>query len=97
MRTMRRFSSCATPRGDVGSGVLPDLEAPTFTRVMLRVIAKDALFVNDSRAAYAQFAEDTGLLHIALNASKGERTYGSYQHPERQRLHQPPKGLAKPL
>jgi len=24
------------------------------------------------------FADHAGLLHIALNASKGERTYGSY-------------------
>jgi len=58
--------------------VLPDLEAPTFARVMRPVVAADALLVSDSRAAYAQFADDTGLLHIALNASKGERTYASY-------------------
>src|SRR6476660_6150915 len=30
------------------------------------------------RAAYGQFADQAGLLHIALNASKGERMYGSY-------------------
>ena len=58
--------------------VLPDLEAPTFVRVMKPVVAQDALLVSDGRAAYGQFADHAGLLHIALNASKGERTYGSY-------------------
>lgn len=58
--------------------VLPDLEAPTFARVMKPVVAQDALLVSDGRAAYGQFADHEGLLHIALNASKGERTYGSY-------------------
>ncbi len=58
--------------------VLPDLEAPTFARVMRPVVAADALLVSDGRPAYAQFADDAGLLHIALNASRGERTFGSY-------------------
>jgi transposase-like protein len=58
--------------------VLPDLEAPTFARVMGPVVARDALLVSDGRAAYAKFADDAGLLHIALNASAGERTFGSY-------------------
>ena len=42
------------------------------------VVANDALLVSDGRPAYAQFAERQGLLHISLNASQGERTYGSY-------------------
>lgn len=58
--------------------VLPDLEAPTFVRMMKSVVAQDALLVSDGRAAYGQFADQAGLLHIALNASKGERMYGSY-------------------
>jgi transposase-like protein len=58
--------------------VLPDLEASTFARVMKPVVAQDALLVSDGRAAYAQFADHEGLLHIGLNANKGERTYGSY-------------------
>jgi transposase-like protein len=56
--------------------VLPDLEASTFARVMKPVVAQDALLVSD--AAYGQFADHEGLLHIALNANKGERTYSSY-------------------
>ena len=58
--------------------VLPDLEAPTFARVMKPVVAHDALLVSDGRGAYGQFADHEGLFHIALNANKGERMYGSY-------------------
>jgi transposase-like protein len=58
--------------------VLPDLLAPTFARLLQPVVAGDALLVSDGRAAYGQFADVAGLLHISLNASKGERTYGSY-------------------
>ena len=47
-------------------------------RMLKSVVARDALLVRDGRAAYATFADHAGLLHIALNASKGERTYGSY-------------------
>ena len=58
--------------------VLPDLDGPTFARVLKPVVANDALLVSDGRAAYGQFADAAGLLHISLNASKGERTFGSY-------------------
>ena len=58
--------------------VLPEFEAPTFVRMMKPGVAQDALLVIDGRAAYGQFADHAGLLHIALNASKGWRTYGSY-------------------
>ena len=42
------------------------------------MVAPDALLVSDGRAAYGRFADEAGLLHIALNASAGERSYGSY-------------------
>ncbi len=58
--------------------VLPDLEGATFKRVLAPVVAPDALLVSDGRAAYGQFADGAGLLHISLNASAGQRTYGSY-------------------
>jgi hypothetical protein len=57
---------------------MPDLEGATFKRVLKPVLAPDALLVSDGRAAYGAFAEDAGLLHIALNARAGERVYGSY-------------------
>ena len=47
-------------------------------RVLKPVVAKDAVLFSDGRAAFAMFADQAGLLHIALNASKSERTYGSY-------------------
>ena len=40
-------------------------------------MAHDALLVSDGRAAYATFAGHAGIKHIALNASRAERTYGS--------------------
>lgn len=58
--------------------VLPNLEGSAFARVLKPVVAHDALLVSDGRAAYGQFADAARLLHISLNASKGERTYGSY-------------------
>lgn len=64
--------------GETTDQVLPDLEGSTFVRMLKSVVARDALLVSDGRAAYATFADHAGLLHIALNASKGERTYGSY-------------------
>ena len=42
------------------------------------VYCKDALLVSDGRAAYGQFADANGLLHIKLVTSKREYTYGSY-------------------
>jgi transposase-like protein len=58
--------------------VLPDLEGATFARVLKPVVARDALLVSDGRAAYGKFADAAGLLHISLNASNGERAFGSY-------------------
>ena len=65
--------------GATSDAMLPDLEAPTFARVMQPVVAHDALLVSDGRAAYDQFADHAnGLLHIELVTSKRECTYGSY-------------------
>ena len=58
--------------------VLPDLEGSTFARALLPVVAHDAMLVSDGRAAYGQFADAAGLLHISLNDSKGERVFASY-------------------
>ena len=58
--------------------VLPDLQGRTFQAFLTPVVAKDALLVSDGRAAYAQLADAAGILHIALNASAGERSFGSY-------------------
>ncbi len=65
--------------------VLPDLEGATFKRILMPVVASDALLITDGRVAYSQLADEAGLLHIALNASAGERTYVQLSHPEHQR------------
>ncbi len=41
-------------------------------------MAKDALLVSDGRAAYGQFADAANILHIAINASEGRHTFGTY-------------------
>lgn len=64
--------------GETTGHVLPDFEGATFVRILKPIVAQDALLVSDGRAAYAMFADHAGFLHIALNASKGEQTYGSY-------------------
>jgi hypothetical protein len=58
------------PRGDNRSGAARSRRVDVCAHV-----ARDALRVSDCRAAYATFADHAGLLHIALNASKGERTH----------------------
>lgn len=64
--------------GTTTDHVMPDLEGRTFHAFLAPVVARDALLVSDGRAAYGQFADATGRLHISLNASAGERTYGHY-------------------
>jgi len=64
--------------GATTDAILPDLEGGTFKAVPEPVVARDALLVTDGRAAYGQFAEAVGVLHISLNASAGERAYGTY-------------------
>ena len=64
--------------GTTTDHILPDLEGRTFHALLAPVVAKDALLVSDGRAAYGQFADATGRLHISLNASAGERAYGHY-------------------
>jgi len=64
--------------GSTMDTVLPDLEGATFARELKPIVAQDVLLVSDGRAAYGQFAEAEKILHIALNASKGERTYEGF-------------------
>jgi transposase-like protein len=64
--------------GATSDAILPDLEGRTFAAVLEPMVAKDALLVSDGRAAYGQFAEAANILHIAINASKGEHVYGTY-------------------
>ena len=64
--------------GETTDALLPDLEGRTFAAVLRPVVAKDALLVSDGRAAYGQFADAANILHIAINASEGRHTFGTY-------------------
>ena len=64
--------------GETTDALLPDLEGRTFAAVLRLVVAKDALLVSDGRAAYGQFADAANILHIAINASEGRHTFGTY-------------------
>ena len=64
--------------GTTTDAILPDLEGRTFAAVLSPVVANDALLVSDGRPAYGQFADAAGILHISINASKGEHAYGAY-------------------
>lgn len=64
--------------GATTDALLPDLQGRTFAAVLRPVVAKDALLVSDGRAAYGQFADAANILHIAINASEGRHTFGTY-------------------
>jgi len=58
--------------------VLPDVTTASITTVLDPVVAKDAALVSDGEKAYRAFANATDRLHVALVASAGERTWGTY-------------------
>ena len=58
--------------------VLPDTTAVSIGKVLDPVVAKDAALVSGGAKAYRAFANATNRLHVALVASAGERTWGTY-------------------
>jgi transposase-like protein len=58
--------------------VLPEVTTASITKVLDPVVAKDAALVSDGAKVYRAFANATGRLHVALNASAGEHTWGTY-------------------
>ena len=83
--------------GATTDAILPDLEGRTFKAVLEPVVAKDALLVTDGRAAYGQFADEAGVLHISLNASAGERSFGAYHIQNVNGYHRRFKGWMAPF
>ena len=55
-----------------------DLTAPTTAAFLKPVVAKDAVLVSDGRDAYAAFARDENILHVAIIASRGEHVYEGF-------------------
>ena len=64
--------------GSMTDAVMADKSAASITAVLQPVVAKDAMLVSDGAHAYSSFAQAAGLLHLALIATQGERTFGIY-------------------
>ena len=57
---------------------LADLESRTIATYLAPVVERDAVLVSDGRPAYGTFAQDRGLLHISIIASRGEHVYQGF-------------------
>ena len=55
-----------------------DLTAPTTAAFLKPAVARDAVLVSDGRDAYAAFARDESILHVAIIASHGEHVYQGF-------------------
>jgi transposase-like protein len=64
--------------GETTDTILPDLTAPTFAKELQPIVAKDAVLVSDGRDAYAAFAHARAILHVPINASRGEHVYQGF-------------------
>jgi transposase-like protein len=64
--------------GATADGVLESLKVAEFYRVLTLVVAKDTVLVSDGARAYASFATENGLGHVALSARDGERSRGVF-------------------
>ena len=58
--------------------VLTDRSARSIAAVLEPVVAKSAVLVTDGAQAYSAFARSASILHVGLNLSAGERTWGVY-------------------
>ena len=58
--------------------ILEDRSAASIRAVLGSVIAKSAILVSDGAKSYRAFANAANILHVELNLSAGERTWGVY-------------------
>lgn len=58
--------------------MLPDRSEASIAAVLGPVVAKSAILVSDGAKAYRAFANDAGIVHVALNISAGEHRWGIY-------------------
>ena len=58
--------------------ILPDRSMESISAALEPVVAKSAVLVSDGAQAYRAFANAAGLVHVALNLSAGEHTWGVY-------------------
>ena len=58
--------------------ILPNMTAETFRQELEPIVAKDAVLVSDGRDAYGAFAYLCAILHMPINASRGEHVYEGF-------------------
>ena len=58
--------------------VLPDLSDASIEAVLGPRIGTDNILVSDGAERYRRIADARGILHVSLNLSAGERTWGVY-------------------
>lgn len=64
--------------GATTDAVLPDRSAASIKAVLGPVVDPAAILVSDGAKAYRAFADEARILHVELNLSAGERTWGIY-------------------
>ena len=58
---------------------LADLEGRTIAAYLTPVVESHAVLVSDGRPAYGTFAQERGVLHISVIASRGDHVYQGFQ------------------
>ena len=58
--------------------IMYDLTAPSTAAFLKPVVARDAVLVSDGREAYATFAREEKILHVAIIASHGAHVYQGF-------------------
>ena len=58
--------------------ILPNRSAVSIGAVLEPILDRSSILVSDATAAYGAFANKISVVHVALNLSAGERTWGTY-------------------
>jgi transposase-like protein len=58
--------------------ILPDRSEKSITGVLEPLIARDAVLVSDGARSYGAYANKAQILHVSLNTSEGEHSFGIY-------------------
>jgi transposase-like protein len=58
--------------------ILPDRSMASISAVLGPIVAKSAVLVSDGAGAYRAFADKANIVHVQLNLSQGEHTWGIY-------------------
>ena len=64
--------------GSTTDSRLPDLSDKSVADVLGPIVKKESVLVTDAAERFRRFADKADILHVSLNASAGERTWGVY-------------------